>query len=263
MTEGKLNCFVLMPISDQEGYEKGHFSRVYEHLIKPSCELAGFNPIRADDEIKTNYIVIDIIKKVLESDIVICDLSAKNPNVLYELGLRQAFNKKSLLIKDIRTTRIFDIQGLRTIEYDESLRIDSVQKNITSIAKSLKETYESREGDINSLIQLLSIKPATLTESFELSNESSLILKTLNDIASRIDSFENTNFSLTKPNGPKKINIDGVSFEIGWELYLDDRELGTILDVHFDKVIAVDKNNLVVVFTKDNPKFKNLKCLPF
>jgi hypothetical protein len=31
-------CFIIMPISDQEGYEKGHFSRVYKHLIKPACE---------------------------------------------------------------------------------------------------------------------------------------------------------------------------------------------------------------------------------
>ncbi|EPR71058.1 hypothetical protein ADICYQ_0649 [Cyclobacterium qasimii M12-11B] len=87
-------CFIIMPISDQEGYEKGHFSRVYKHLIVPACERAGFKPIRADDEVKTNYIVIDIIRKILDSDIVLADLSAKNPNVMYELGIRQAFNKK-------------------------------------------------------------------------------------------------------------------------------------------------------------------------
>ncbi len=45
-------------------------------------------------KLKTNYIVIDILKKILESEFVLCDLSAKNPNVFYELGIRQAFNKK-------------------------------------------------------------------------------------------------------------------------------------------------------------------------
>ena len=78
-------CFIIMPISDQDGYEKGHFNRVYKHIVQPACEKAGFVPIRADDENKTNYIVIDIIKKIIEADIVLCDLSAKNPNVLYEL----------------------------------------------------------------------------------------------------------------------------------------------------------------------------------
>ena len=102
------SCFIIMPISDQDGYDKGHFNRVYEHLIKPACIKAGFKPIRADEEVKTNYIVVDIIRKILDSEMVLCDLSAKNPNVLYELGLRQAFNRKVVLIKDKKTNRIFE-----------------------------------------------------------------------------------------------------------------------------------------------------------
>ena len=43
-----------MPISDVEGYDAGHFDRVYEHLIKPACEAAGFNAIRADKNNKSN-----------------------------------------------------------------------------------------------------------------------------------------------------------------------------------------------------------------
>ena len=38
-----------MPISDVEGYDPGHFKRVYEYIIKPACVAAGFIPIRADD----------------------------------------------------------------------------------------------------------------------------------------------------------------------------------------------------------------------
>ena len=41
--EAKLKtCFVIMPISDVDGYEKGHFIRVYDYLIKPACEIAGY-----------------------------------------------------------------------------------------------------------------------------------------------------------------------------------------------------------------------------
>ena len=126
--EGKRTCFVIMPISDAEGYEKGHFSRVYEHLIKPACEQAGFDPVRADDTSKANMIIIDILQKILECDMAICDLSSRNPNVFYELGFRQAFNKKTILIKDIKTAMPFDISGIRTLTYNENLRIDEVKK---------------------------------------------------------------------------------------------------------------------------------------
>lgn len=54
MSEYKKKCFVIMPISDAEGYDKGHFTRVYEHLIKPAVIEAGFEPVRADDTSKAN-----------------------------------------------------------------------------------------------------------------------------------------------------------------------------------------------------------------
>lgn len=241
-------CFVIMPISDQEGYEKGHFARVYQHIIKPACELAGFKPIRADDEVKTNYIVVDIIKKVLESDIVICDLSAKNPNVLYELGIRQSFNKKSVLIKDRKINRIFDIQGLRTIDYDENLRVDEVQKSINIIAKTITETYEQSEDEVNSLIQLLSIKPAEL-KSFELSQESSLIMDALNDISNRLYSIEsspnNDISNITKQIIPKQFIINNKKISLGTTLY--DKKLnniGKLVDVH-DDAIFLEKDNKI------------------
>ena len=38
-----------MPIADMVGYNPDHFTRVYNHLIKPACKDAGFKPVRADD----------------------------------------------------------------------------------------------------------------------------------------------------------------------------------------------------------------------
>lgn len=90
-------CFIIMPIADHDSYDKGHFDRVYEYLIKPACNKAGYTPIRADDSKASNMIMFDILKKIMECDMAICDLSSKNANVFYELGLRQAFNKKPFL----------------------------------------------------------------------------------------------------------------------------------------------------------------------
>ena len=87
MLEYKKKCFVIMPISDAEGYDKGHFTRVYEHLIKPAVIEAGFEPVRADDTSKANFIVMDILQQILACDMAICDLSSRNPNVFYELGV--------------------------------------------------------------------------------------------------------------------------------------------------------------------------------
>lgn len=112
--EWKKRCFVIMPISDVDGYSDGHFDRVYKHIILPACQQAGYEAIRADATAKSNVIIIDILENALNCNIAICDLSARNPNVFYELGFRQAFDKKTVLMIDDKTIRPFDISAIRS-----------------------------------------------------------------------------------------------------------------------------------------------------
>lgn len=182
-------CFVLMPVSDCDGYPQGHWSRVYSHLIKPACEKAGFISLRSDEVQRTNFIVIDILRRLFESSIALCDLSSRNPNVLYELGIRHSFNLPVTLIRDSKTGRIFDVQNLRDVEYDESLRVDLVEKKIEEISSILRGTAEAK-GEINSIIELLSLKPAQVPERREVSPDIGLILRGTEDIGSRLTTLE-------------------------------------------------------------------------
>lgn len=155
-TEEQKTCFVIMPISDAVGYDEGHFTRVYELIIKPACQNAGFKPSRADDTKKTDVIMMDILKQLIEADMAICDISSRNVNVFYELGLRQAFNKKVVIIKDEKTAIPFDTASIRTLTYRSNLRGDLNEGSIKEIVQTLKETDNSE--DINSLVSLLSRK---------------------------------------------------------------------------------------------------------
>jgi hypothetical protein len=187
----KKSCFVIMPITDVPPYEAGHFKRVYEYIIKPACLKSGFAPVRADEVERANHIILDVLRRVLEADVVLCDLSSRNANVLYELGVRQAFNKPVVLIKDNQTERIFDIQGLRDIEYDAALRVDKTTPAINAIAASITNTTDGDQGEVNSLIQLLGVHAATIPQRTEVSGETGLILNFLSEIASRMTTLEN------------------------------------------------------------------------
>lgn len=202
-------CFVIMPIADMHGYESRHFDRVYSHIIKPACANAGYAPIRADEVSSSNLIVLDILRRIVECDIAICDLSGRNPNVMYELGLRQAFNKKTVLIKDDKTISPFDVQAFRYCEYDTNLRIDNACNNISSITKALKATSTADESDVNSIVQLLKIQPAQVGEKTILSSTDTLILDAINDLNNRLSG--NSSFITAPPkinklkNGPTNI----------------------------------------------------------
>lgn len=184
-------CFIIMPISDLPDYPPGHFKRVYEYIIKPACQKAGYEPRRADDTNKSNDIVTDIIRMIIDSDMAICDMSSRNPNVFYELGLRHAFNLKTTLIKDKRTPRAFDIAGLRSVEYDDSLRVDEVNKAIEILVKAIKETEEMESNEANSTIQLLGLDiPAKKVELKSMSGENAAIMSEIRSLRNDIDNMQ-------------------------------------------------------------------------
>lgn len=192
-------CFAIMPIADHADYDNGHFTRVYNHLIKPACEQAGFSAVRADDAKASHMIMFDILKNIVECDMAICDLSSKNPNVFYELGLRQAFNKKTILITDGRTTTPFDITGFRYVKYDPSLRIDTVMNDVNEIAAMLKETDEASEDDINSIVKLLRLQPAKL-EHVQLNEQDTMMFRMIQRLDDKMSRIEDSQKKQSKFN---------------------------------------------------------------
>lgn len=217
-----MKCFVIMPISNHPDYDDGHFKRVYEHIIKPACVKAGFEPIRADEVLTTNHIAIDIIKNIIKCEMAICDLSSKNPNVLYELGIRQAFNLPVTLLKDDKTDRIFDIQEFRDVAYDHTLRIDNVNETILALSEMIKNTYANK-NEINSLISLLGIEEARITKETVLSADTTVVLNMLQNLDTRLYDIENT---LRPKESISNITVNAVPSNLGE--YIKADELDTL-----------------------------------
>jgi hypothetical protein len=155
-------CFVFVPTSDPDGYSKGHFNRVYQYIIVPACKSAGFTPSRADDP-DTSLTGSEILKTIIDSDISICDLSTNNSNALYGFTIRYAINLPVILLKDTKTNLKFNFREFEAVEYDESLRIDTVQNEIESLSDMLKKTFANKL-EINSLLNRLHIGSLQETE---------------------------------------------------------------------------------------------------
>lgn len=155
-------CFVMMPISDVADYPPGHFTEVYEQLIAPAVASAGYNCELATSTASAHMIQLDVVTKVATADLCICDLSTNNPNVLFEYGIRQAFDKPTVLIKDDRTRRIFDLNGFRDIEYDHTLRISKTLDTRSKIVRAINDTVNgSSDGrQLFSLVKLMQLTSA-------------------------------------------------------------------------------------------------------
>lgn len=160
--QDKPECFVIMPMSDPDGYEPGHFRRVYEDLFIPACEQVGYRAVRADEVRQTNLIHLDVLQKIIESPMALCDLSSRNPNVLFELGLRQAFDKAVVLVQEVGTPPIFDINPLRYASYRREMLYRQVIEDQKEIADAVRETRDAigNNKSVNSIVKLLSLTQA-------------------------------------------------------------------------------------------------------
>ena len=172
------NCFVIMPIADCDGYEKGHFAHVYDDIIKPAIDKTEFTAIRADEVKETNFIHLDILKKLIDAPIAVCDLSTRNPNVLFELGIRQAFDKPVVLIQEKCTPKIFDIAPLRYLEYSKEMKYHEVLESQKSLQEAIEATKaaEGDSGNINSIVKLMALSSPAIIPNLDNSNKEVLAL---------------------------------------------------------------------------------------
>lgn len=140
-----LKAFVAMPFSEKSGtYPKGFFDEVLRTLITPAGVEAGFKVETARRD-GSDIIQSTIVNELLESDLVIVDLTEHNPNVLFELGLRIAFEKPVALIKAEGTAPIFDVDAmLRVAGYNPVLWKSTLEKDIPKLTAHIRGAWESR-----------------------------------------------------------------------------------------------------------------------
>jgi len=164
-------CYAMLPPGDCDGYKPGHFTRVYEDIIKPACSLAGFQAIRAEETKPACLINLDVLQKTLHSAMAICDLSSRDPGVFFQLGFRLAFDKPTVLIQEAGKPKIFDIPTFKHIEYRKDLRYREVLEDQKVVVEAMHaETGHCDNGArINSLARILS-----LTNLAKLSDDSEL-----------------------------------------------------------------------------------------
>ncbi len=119
-------CFILMPFSPS-------FDRLYKEKIKPTVEACGFRCLRADDFFTPTPILEDIWIHIFKSRIIVADVTGRNPNVFYEMGIAHTLGKPVIIITQDKSDIPFDIAQFRYFVYsDDSSGWDTLCNNISS-----------------------------------------------------------------------------------------------------------------------------------
>ena len=132
-------CFVMMPFGDW-------FDRYYQEIYAPAIREAGFEPVRADELFSTGSVVEQIWEQIQKAKVLLADLSGRNANVFYELGLAHAARKPVVFAAPQVEDVPFDLRHLRVILYEirEPEWSAKLQTSVTDYLKNaLKEPEKS------------------------------------------------------------------------------------------------------------------------
>ncbi|SRR5579884_1679353 len=137
-------CFVIMPITtppdwlDYYGGDEDHFEHVLEYLFRPALVQAGYDVIPPSVS-NSQIIQAEIILNLENADLVLCDMSASNPNVFFELGIRVALDRPVALVKDNYTANIpFDNAPVSCHTYEASIASWIIKEQIEKLAEFAK-----------------------------------------------------------------------------------------------------------------------------
>lgn len=135
-------AFVIQQIGTADSPERRRADDIYDGIIVPAVQDAGLEPYRADLDFSPGAITPKLLAELLNARVVIADLTGRNPNVFYELGITHSFARPLISIADSASSLPFDAKDERIIELGEylptGLGLRQGQRAIASLGESLR-----------------------------------------------------------------------------------------------------------------------------
>jgi hypothetical protein len=112
-------AFVVMQVGTKDSPERRRAEEIYNFIVAPAIKQAGLEPYRADLDLSPGAITSKMLLELLNARVVIADLTGRNPNVFYELGIAHSFVRPLISIADSASSLPFDAKDERVIELGE------------------------------------------------------------------------------------------------------------------------------------------------
>ena len=114
-------CFVVMGYGirfDLSSKKKINLDAIYKDIIKPAVSACGYECIRGDEVLDSGLIDESMYYGILESDLVVADITTLNPNAIYELGVRHGVRRfRTIIMMESGDKFFFDLNHNRTLTY--------------------------------------------------------------------------------------------------------------------------------------------------
>jgi hypothetical protein len=151
-------CFIIGPLGDPGSQVRADADDFMKYVVSTCPALKEFDygePIRADQLNEPGRITSQIIKLLMDADLVIADLTGGNPNVYYELSLRHALGKPVIHTALAGTPLPFDVRDNRTIFYTMHSR--AAEQAREDLASQIRRVHQEGYKPMNPILETVGI----------------------------------------------------------------------------------------------------------
>ena len=144
-------CLVISTVYEEGTRERNSFDDKLRYMIKPVLSELEYQMILADERYIVGMISAKTIKEIINADIMIADISDNNPNIFYEIAIRNSLNKPLIILKQPAQGQLFEINKERILSVDGS----SPRLWHDTITKLRIEIQKAEKNEVNSSYSIL------------------------------------------------------------------------------------------------------------
>lgn len=186
-SKNKRSCFIITPIGDPGTDSRRSADGVIKSVITPVLEALDLDPVAAHMISESGSITNQIVKHILEDELVIANLTGLNPNVMYELAIRHAINKPVVVIAERGTRLPFDLSDERTLFFVNDMHgVDDLKPELSKMISSAIAS-DSSDNPISR-----NTKETVLKTSKQEKDLASFIMERFDSLDSKIEKIEST-----------------------------------------------------------------------
>ncbi|CDZ56044.1 hypothetical protein [Neorhizobium galegae] len=139
--EPRETCFVVGPIGEPDSTTRRHADWLLKGIIQPvfSEHFRQFDVVRSDTITAPGMIDVQMITHLIDADLVIADMSERNPNAFYEMGIRHMTQKPIVHMFAEGTIIPFDVAPYRAIKFSID-RFENLQTAKEELRATVSET---------------------------------------------------------------------------------------------------------------------------
>lgn len=177
-------CFFITPIGDSKSNEFEKLEGLIDNVLNPVLKEKNYEMIVAHKIQNLGSINDQIFKSIIDSDLIISNLTGLNANVMYETAVAHSFGKPTIMISETGTILPFDLKTDRTIFFKDSIKGTGLLKE--EILSKITQ-LESDSTTDNPIVRV--IQSSKLNEKLNKENlsEDETLMKLIIDLSSKVD----------------------------------------------------------------------------